>query len=78
MGWKDIVIMTYSGLRGAIGLSLALYVAGSNLREDEDFERFRILTVFYVGITIAFTVLLLGVTIKYVIGGIGFIPHSMI
>lgn len=65
--------MTYSGLRGAIGLSLALYVANSNIRDDEDFERFRVLTVFYVGITIAFTVLLLGITIKYVIRGIGFI-----
>lgn len=29
--WKDILIMTYGGLRGAIGLSLAMIVAGTNL-----------------------------------------------
>ena len=78
LSWKDMIIMTYSGLRGAIGLSLALFVVGSNIRNESDFERFRILTIFYVGITIAFTVLLLGVTIKYVIRGIGFIKYSMI
>ena len=42
LSWKDILVMTYAGLRGAIGLSLALYVANSNLRDTDDFENFRV------------------------------------
>lgn len=26
LNWKDIFVMTYAGLRGAIGLSLALFL----------------------------------------------------
>jgi len=71
--WKDILIMTYAGLRGAIGLSLALFVAASEIKDTEDFKDFQILTICYVSATIAVTVLLNGLTIKYLIIGIGFV-----
>ncbi len=62
---KEIVVMTYGGLRGAIGLSLAMYIARADIVNGS--ERFKILCVFYVAMTIGFTVLLNGLTIKYLI-----------
>ena len=76
--WKDILIMTYGGLRGAIGLSLALFVATSNIKDTENFKDFQIITIFYVSMTIAFTVLFNGLTIKYVIIGINFVKRGII
>lgn len=32
--------MTYGGLRGAIGLSLALFIATSDIKDTEDFKDF--------------------------------------
>ncbi len=40
LGWKDILIMTYGGLRGAIGLSLALFVATSEIKDTDEFKEF--------------------------------------
>ena len=83
LNWKDILIMTYGGLRGAIGLSLALFVATSHLKDKksieimENFKNFQILCVFYVSITIAFTVLFNGLTIKYLIKGISFVKKGL-
>lgn len=81
LNWKDITIMSYAGLRGAIGMSLAIFLATTdemdNLPSDE-VTRFQILTIFYVAGTIAFTVLLNGLTIKYVIIGLDFIKKDLI
>ena len=72
--WKAILIMTYGGLRGAIGLSLALFVATSH--SDAIIAKFKVLTVFYVAGTITFTVLINGLTIKYVMKAIKFIKKD--
>ncbi len=76
--WKDLLVMTYAGLRGAIGLSLALFVAFSNIKDTEEFKDFQILTVFYVSMTITFTVLINGLTISYIIKGINFVKKGII
>lgn len=78
LGWKDLLIMTYGGLRGAIGLSLALFVATSTIKTDEVFEKFKVLCTLYVSITISFTVLFNGLTIKYVIRGIKFVEQGIL
>ena len=72
LSWKMILVMTYGGLRGAIGLSLALFIATFEFEQDDDIF-FGTLTVFYVAGTIAFTVLINGLTIKYLMIGIGFV-----
>lgn len=33
MNWKDMVIMSYAGLRGAISLSLAIFVKNESFSE---------------------------------------------
>ena len=77
-GWeitnKDIVILTYGGLRGAIALSLALMVA-----IDENYSvRFREIVIFYITSMITLTVILNGLTIKYIIKKIKFIPKNLV
>ncbi len=72
IGWpitnKDIVVLTYGGLRGAIALSLGLIIAF-----DEELDpRFRDLIIFYVISMISLTVMFNGLTIKYVMKKIGF------
>ena len=72
--WKKILVITYGGLRGAISLSLALFISRS---EDVHFtEEFKDLTIFYVTGTIAFTVLINGTTIKYLILKIKLVEKS--
>ena len=71
-GWpvdkKDIFILTYGGLRGAIALCLALMVA-----VDTSFsERFRDIVIFYITSMITLTVFVNGLTIKYIINKIKF------
>eukprot|EP00803_Ostreobium_quekettii_P005115 evm.model.scf_123.5 EVM.evm.TU.scf_123.5 scf_123:132105-140643(-) len=55
--WKDVLVMTWGGLRGAVGLALSLIV-------DLDVERidpkFRALTIFYMGLMAAYTLLFNG------------------
>ena len=69
---KDIVIMTYGGLRGAISLSLALMVT---FNENFD-QRYRELVIFYVASMISLTMLFNGMTIKYVMKKINFNPTN--
>ena len=38
--WKDILVMTYGGFRGVISLSLALFIATSDIRDTEEFKDF--------------------------------------
>jgi NhaP-type Na+/H+ or K+/H+ antiporter len=78
MNWKDILVMTYAGLRGAIGLSLALFIATSDLKDTDEYEHFKIITIFYTAITIAFTVLFKGLTIKFIMNGIKFVENNIL
>lgn len=73
---KDILVMTYAGLRGAIGLSLALIIATSTIKDTQEYENFKILCVYYVSGTIAFTVLINGLTIKYLMKAINFVEET--
>lgn len=71
-GWpitqKDIIILTYGGLRGAIALVLSLIVT-----KDESYPvRFRDIVLFYTTSMIFLTILFNGLTMKYVIEKIDF------
>ena len=69
---KDIVVLTYGGLRGAIALCLGLIVY-----TDEEYDpRFRDLVLFYLTGMITLTVLLNGLTMKMVMAYIDFIPRN--
>ena len=68
---KDVIILTYGGLRGAIALSLALMVVTDNYS-----DRFKDLVLFYLIAMIVATVLINGCTIKYVMQYIDFIKVS--
>lgn len=78
VGWeinnKDVLVLTYGGLRGAIALCLALLAS-----LDESFpSRFRDIVLFYVTSMILLTVLFNGLTIKYVMKKINFQPKNPI
>lgn len=65
---KDILILSYGGLRGAIALCLALMCA-----VDKDYpERFRELVLLYVIMMIALTVLINGLSMKYLMQKLSF------
>ena len=67
---KDLIVLTYGGLRGAIALSLALMVA-----VDEEFPlRFRELVLFYLVGMITLTIMVNGMSIKYLMEKIDFTP----
>lgn len=61
INWKEIIVMSYAGLRGAIGLSLALYVKRLTISSPhiniEDLNKFKLLTILYTAFTILWTVL---------------------
>ena len=77
-GWpidnKDIIILSYGGLRGALALSLGLIVAFDNSFS----ERFREIVIFYITSMIFLTVLFNGLTIKYLMDKIDFQPDNTI
>jgi NhaP-type Na+/H+ or K+/H+ antiporter len=62
ISWKEYILMSYSGLRGAIGLAIALLVY-LNTAYDEYFRDFTILSISSV---ILFTVLVQGMTLKLI------------
>jgi NhaP-type Na+/H+ or K+/H+ antiporter len=68
---KDVLILTYGGLRGAIALSLALMVI-----TDTYTDRFKDLVLFYVISMIFITILINGLTIKFVMGLVDFVKVS--
>jgi NhaP-type Na+/H+ or K+/H+ antiporter len=69
---KDIIVLTYGGLRGAIALCLGLMVY-----TDEDYSpRFRDLVLFYLTGMITMTVLFNGLTMKWVMEKIQFTPEN--
>lgn len=81
LNWKDILVMTYAGLRGAIGLSLALVVRDTtapSYMSIESFQLFQIVTILLLCFTIVFTVLVFGLTIKGMLMKIKFIPEGIL
>lgn len=66
--WKEYILMGWSGLRGAIGLAIALLVS----LNTEYSKWFREITILYIGGVIIFTVLIQGMTLKFIIKGIGY------
>jgi Sodium/hydrogen exchanger family/Cyclic nucleotide-binding domain len=69
---KDIFILSYGGLRGAIALCLGLMVY-----TDEDYsQRFRDLVLFYLTGMITMTVLFNGMTMKWVMLQVDIFPEN--
>lgn len=69
LNFKDLVILSWAGLRGAVGLTLALIVYGSDSIQD---ETFRILCFFHVGIIATLTLLIQGTTTAYLLKLLGY------
>lgn len=67
--FKDLIILSWSGLRGAVGLTLALIVYGSDTIQD---EQFRILCFFNVGVIATLTLLIQGTTTGYLLKLLGY------
>ncbi len=64
---KEAVILVYGGLRGAVGLALALYIAGEENLPEEIRSQF----LFYVAGIVALTLLINATTIKFIINKLG-------
>ena len=67
--FKDMIILSWAGLRGAVGLTLALIVYGSDTIQD---EKFRILCFFNVGVIATLTLLIQGTTTSYLLKLLGY------
>ncbi len=70
LNWKDAIVLAYGGVRGALGLALALII----YQDDTYSNRFRDLVLFYVAAMIVLTVVFNGLTIGYVMRFINFNP----
>ena len=57
VSFKEAVVLCWSGLRGAVGLSLALFILLDDAISD---EKFRTLTFFYMGCVTFLTIVLQG------------------
>lgn len=58
---KQTVVLSWSGLRGAVGLSLALFIF---LDEGITDQRFKALTFFHMGCMVVLTIILQEFTLK--------------
>jgi NhaP-type Na+/H+ or K+/H+ antiporter len=70
LNWKDVIVLSYGGVRGALGLALALIV----YRDTDYSPRFRDLVLYYVAVVIVLTVIFNGLTIGYIMRLINFAP----
>ena len=70
LNWKDVIVLSYGGVRGALGLALALII----YRDADYSDRFKDIVLFYVSAMIVFTVIFNGLTIGFVMRLIGFAP----
>lgn len=59
MNWKEAIVLAWGGLRGAVGLALALFVSLDNQIAD---ARFTTLTFFYIAAIVLLTLLIQGTT----------------
>ena len=67
LSFKQLIVLTYGGLRGAVGLLLALVV---DLESGID-QRTRDLVVFHVGGIAFLTLIINGTTIRFLINKLG-------
>lgn len=70
LNWKDTIILSYGGVRGALGLALALII----YRDSEYTQRFKDIVLFYISVMIVLTVIFNGLTIGYLMRLINFAP----
>jgi len=70
---KDMIILTWSGLRGAVGLTLSLIVYNSTEFED---EQFKLLVFFHVAMMAVLTLLLQGSTTSLLLKALGYTRMS--
>ena len=70
---KDVIILTWSGLRGAVGLTLSLIVYNSTEFED---EQFKLLVFFHVAMMAVLTLLLQGSTTSLLLKALGYTRMS--
>jgi hypothetical protein len=73
MNWRDAIIVTWAGLRGAVGLVLALSVRNS---EDLGSQEFRERLFFFVSLQALLTVVLQGTTMQPLLRVLGFLDLS--
>jgi NhaP-type Na+/H+ or K+/H+ antiporter len=70
LNWKDVIVLSYGGVRGALGLALALII----YRDPEYSNRFKDIVLFYISVVIVLTVIFNGLTIGFVMRLINFAP----
>lgn len=70
LNWKDTIILSYGGVRGALGLALALII----YKDAELSDRFKDIVLFFISAMIVFTVIFNGLTIGYLMRCIKFAP----
>lgn len=68
MTWKDALVAVWGGLRGAVGLALALIV---ELDTEHIPPSFRSYTIFYLGFIVILTLLINGTTMPYLLKALG-------
>lgn len=67
MEWSQLLVLIWAGLRGAVGLTLALVVAEENVIDEE----IRDLVLFYMAGIAALTILVNGTSIKHLLHYLG-------
>lgn len=72
IGYKDVFVLAYGGLRGAIALCLGLMVYTDN----EYSARFQDLVLFYLTGMITLTVIINGLTMKWVMAKVNLFPEN--
>ena len=68
LSWKDIIILSYSGFRGVVGISIGFFIA----RNDAFNDRFRIISFIYMAGTFIFTQIFQTFTLKPVMKWVGY------
>ena len=64
LNWREALVLSWSGLRGAVGLSLALFVLLDDSIAD---EQFRSLSFFFMGVIAFLTVMVQGVSMPWLL-----------
>lgn len=73
LNWRDAVVMVWGGLRGAVGLALALIVKlDSNIVD----HKFQALVVFYMGLMAAATLIVNGTSMPFLLKVLGVVKPT--
>lgn len=73
MTWRTFLVFLWGGLRGAVGMVMALFVF---LDEEIHNSKFRSYAIFYMGTMAFFTVLINGGTVKWLLKTLGFMSYT--